>query len=408
VGAVVVVAIATVAALTLIGHRVGLGLTVVLVAIYAVAVVRRPNVWWVLAAALAAVATIRAAAWVVAPAVVASLGVASFAAAGGRSWRQVGLGVLTGGARPDAGVAVVRAMPWRGERPALRAVGIAVVMLAVFVPLFVTADAAFAHILDALVPLESADRPVSRTLLWLAIVTFGGALLWAETARPGRPATRRLATVEWALPLTTLVALFAAFVAVQITALFGGNDYVLKTAGLTYAEYARSGFAQLMVAAALTLAVIATTARYAPRSRRRDVLLAALAALTLVILASAYKRLHLYEDVWGFTRLRLAADAAILWLAALFGLLTLKAKWLPRATLALTATGVLAFALSNPDARIAEHNIDRYERFGRLDRFALRDLSADAAPALRRIGERPHCPGPDTLVSFNLGRAACR
>ena len=50
------------------------------------------------------------------------------------------------------------------------------------------------------------------------------------------------------------MALFAAFVALQIAALYGGHDHVLRTAGLTYAEYAHEGFAQLMVAAALTLA----------------------------------------------------------------------------------------------------------------------------------------------------------
>ena len=43
------------------------------------------------------------------------------------------------------------------------------------------------------------------------------------------------------------------------------TSYVLRTAGLTYAEYARGGFWQLLVVTGLTLAVIAVAARKAPR-----------------------------------------------------------------------------------------------------------------------------------------------
>ena len=73
--------------------------------------------------------------------------------------------------------------------------------------------------------------------------------------RPARaPAKVALGRLEWALPLGALVVLFAGFVALQLTTLFGGERHVLETAGLTYAEYARSGFAQLLAVAALTLA----------------------------------------------------------------------------------------------------------------------------------------------------------
>jgi hypothetical protein len=195
---------------------------------------------------------------------------------------------------------------------------------------------------------------------------------------------------------------------------------VLRTSGLTYAEYARSGFAQLIAAAALTLAVIAAAARYAQDSRLLRVLLGALCALTLVVLASAFTRLHLYESAYGFTRLRLAADAAILWLAGLFAFVliagaTRRTAWLPRGVVALSATGMLAFAISNPDGRIADRNVDRYERTGRIDMSVLTNLSPDAAPALRRlpprlaaVTTRDLCADDTGVAGFNVGRAkAC-
>ena len=48
----------------------------------------------------------------------------------------------------------------------------------------------------------------------------------------------------------------------------------------------------------------------------------------------------------------------------------------------LTAAGLIAFSLANPDGRIAERNIDRWEATGRLDHVYLANLSADAVPAL--------------------------
>jgi hypothetical protein len=75
-----ILAVATIAALSLIGHPVGLGTTVVLAAVFATASGVRPlesprlkgsDPWWVLAVALAAVAALRDAAWVVWPALAA-------------------------------------------------------------------------------------------------------------------------------------------------------------------------------------------------------------------------------------------------------------------------------------------------------------------------------------------------
>ena len=64
---------------------------------------------------------------------------------------------------------------------------------------------------------------------------------------PSEPrALRRLSRAEWVIPLALLDALFLAFVIVQLAVLFGGHDRVLRTTGLTYAEYARSGFWQLL------------------------------------------------------------------------------------------------------------------------------------------------------------------
>jgi hypothetical protein len=439
-----VVGLGVLAGASLVGVPMGLGLAVVLLALGATAAaVRRPailptvdlrtarqplggdawtRVWWAFAAALALVPVLRAATWVVLPSLLAAAALASLAVSGGRRWGELGAGLGALWARLPHGAVLAGRVSGRGVSvrvagPAARGAALAAVLLAVFVPLLVSADAAFAQILETVLPTGwSVDRPVGRAFVLALVVAAGGALVYTRL-RPPAPAPRgprrTLGRVEWALPLGVLVAVLGAFVALQLATLFGGQRHVLDTAGLTYAEYAREGFAQLIAVAALTLAVIAAAGRWA-----RDggtllrVLLAALCLLTLVVLASALKRLGLYEETYGFTRLRLAAHAALLYLGALFCLVLAArtAAWLPRAVVAVTAAAVLTFALADPDRRIADHNADRFARTGKIDLRYMASLGADAAPALTRIpGAACELRVPDGgLAGLNLARARAR
>ena len=166
--------------------------------------------------------------------------------------------------------------------------------------------------------------------------------------------------------MLALDAMVLLFVTVQVGALFGGHDHVLETEGLTYAEYAREGFAQLVVVTALTLVVVAVAARRAPRETATDRLLSrlALGALclgTLGVVASALRRMDLYVEAFGLTRLRVFVTVTEIALAAIFVLLLVagirwRGGWLPRAALQVVGVAMLGLALVNPDAQIVRHN----------------------------------------------------
>ena len=117
-------------------------------------------------------------------------------------------------------------------------------------------------------------------------------------------------------------AVFLVFLGAQATVVFGGHDYLERTTGLTYADYVHQGFGQLTVATALTLLVVWAAARKAPRATAADrtwlrVSLGLLCALTLVVVASALYRMHVYQEAYGFTRLRLLVDVFEGWLGLL-------------------------------------------------------------------------------------------
>ena len=226
---------------------------------------------------------------------------------------------------------------------------------------------------------------------------------------------------EWALPLAVVDALFVGFVIVQAAVLFGGHDHVLQTEGLTYAEYARQGFWQLLWVSALTLLVLSAVVRVAGRTtagerRLLRVLIGTLCATSVVVVFSAIHRMWLYQQAYGFSTQRLVVITIEVWLAVVFILVacagvTMRGRWLPRAILWAGAVAVLGLAAINPDRLIAERNIDRYERTGLLDTAYLLELSADVDPALRRLPEPiRHCASyldaaEDPWYEFNLSRS---
>ncbi|HEX6391118.1 MAG TPA: DUF4173 domain-containing protein [Solirubrobacteraceae bacterium] len=418
-------------AATVIGAPVGLGVCVALVAVLAAGKVgagRPPHpLFGALALGLATMAVVRDAGWVVAVDVVAALAAGALALRHTSVWTALrlpqGLGV--------AGAALRTMLPERRPGalgPVLRGTALAVVLVATFGGLFASADGAFAELAGDTLPaqLDAGDLTL-RALVGLLALAVAGALALpvAPSGAPVEPRWR-LGRAEWQIPLVALDLLFAAFVAVQFAVLFGGERHVLETAGLGYGEYARHGFVELLVVAALTLGVIGLSARRAigdPRLLR--LLLGVLIALTGVVLASAVRRLELVEEAYGFTNVRFAGHAIVLWLAAVFALVAASglSAAVARRARTIAAAGTLAFVLGvsllNPEGWVARENVERHARTGKLDEYYASKLSADAVPALARLPrgdacrvigqlQAPRLERPDGVLGANRARARAR
>lgn len=396
------------------GPGLPLALVPAIVAAYAAARTARRRarpwtlVWAAGCLALLAVPALRDSAWPATLAILSAVLLGALALHGSRTW----LGVLLSPLGFFESAVTGAGWAWKGVRarggtgkdrwlPVAKAAVVAVALLVLFGALFASADAAFADLLGGLAPdVSLEDGPVRVALFVLgALIALAAARTAAAPQRwdrlkttPGKPRSR----VEWALPLVVLNLLFAGFNAVQLAVLFGGYDEVLRSTGLTYAEYARQGFWQLLWATLLTLAVIALALRWAPRAGAGDrrfvrVVLGVLCALTLVVVASALRRMDLYVDAYGLTRLRVSVATMELWLGLVIVLImaagVFGARWLPRAVAGSAAATVLAFGLLSPDGMVAEQNVSRYETDRKIDLAYFQSLSADAVPALDRLPE---------------------
>ena len=389
----------------------------------------------VLCLALAAAVVVRDADWIVVLCLFAGAGLCAVGLVRGRSVPSF---VLAGLAWPLAGL---RGVPWLGRTARiitglgsgaalLRTVLWSALGITVFALLFASADALFAEWVGALVPdLAWADLAF-RAFVAVAIggIVLAGAYLALNppgtdrSERAVRPVAHRF---EWLAPVLVVDAVFIVFLVAQATVIFGGHDYLERTTGLTYAEYVHQGFGQLTVATALTLLVVWAATRKAPRETADDrawirVSLGLLCASTLVVVASALYRMHVYQDAYGFTRMRLLVDVFEVWLgvlvlATVVGGLALRAAWLPRFGLFSGVVLLLGLAAINPDAWIARQNLDRYEATGKVDWHYLGDLSDDALPVLATLPQHlAECAlaidgrERDDWLEWNLGRSQAR
>ena len=197
---------------------------------------------------------------------------------------------------------------------------------------------------------------------------------------------------ELRLLLGGLVVCLGAFLATQVVAALTGRDYVRRRTGITYAEYARRGFFQLLAVAVITLVAVVVARRTADGrggrlSRTTVVLGLTVASETIGLVWVCVRRLGLYEHEYGLTMLRLYSTTFAWWLGAVVALAAAalaarRATWFVPVVLASAALGVVAMNVANPEQIVVRQQVAHARRTGRLDAGYVVSLSADAAPAL--------------------------
>ncbi len=111
--------------------------------------------------------------------------------------------------------------------------------------------------------------------------------------------------------LAVLNVLFLVFLGFQAVFFFGGEQ-ALRAADLTYAQYARGGFFQLLVVAGFVFVITwFVYAKTVIRQKWARIAALVLIAQTAVVLVSAVMRLGLYVSAYGMTVTRFWAYAGM-------------------------------------------------------------------------------------------------
>lgn len=247
-----------------------------------------------------------------------------------------------------------------------------------------------------------------RVFLGLLAAPFLFGLLYflrrGEGREAGEPALPLADPAAAVVVLGALDLLYAFFIAVQSAALFGGEAY-LRDTGLTYAEYARRGFFQLVFVAVMNLAVVMLALQFSRHEgggwRGVQVLSTAMVAMSCVMLVSAAWRMTLYVMVYGLSFKRFLTYWGMVMLAVFFAA-ALGKIWRAKFSFfkVLLVGGIVGWLIlnyCNVDFIVARYNVSLYLRqensVMNLD-YLLFDLSYDALWPLADL------PG-DTVAGYD-------
>jgi hypothetical protein len=311
----------------------------------------------------------------------------------------------------EAGVQPAKRNIW----PVVRGIVIALPVIAIFAALLASADVIFGQRLEGLINWFNIKNLPELILRFIYILVIGyalaGVVLHASTESKDEKLAASfippfLGHVEATIVLGSVVALFAAFVMIQFQYFFGGQTNI-HIDGYTYAEYARRGFGELVAVAFFALLMLLTLSAVTKReteTQRRifSGLGVALVVLLLVMLFSAFKRLGLYEEAYGFSRLRTYTHVFLIWLGLLL-IVTIALEILRKERMFTFAMLIASFGFAislpilNVDAFIVDQNLRREiqaeaNNSTNLDTQYFLNLSDDAVPALVSAYQTPTLP----------------
>ncbi|HHZ01920.1 MAG TPA: DUF4173 domain-containing protein [Tissierellia bacterium] len=197
--------------------------------------------------------------------------------------------------------------------------------------------------------------------------------------------------------IMSVLFVYSIFVVIQFKYLFSGG---ILPHGLSFSEYARRGFFELVFLSILNLGLILITTYLLRDQIYKDknrwaiftkLMLIYLCVITGILLVSSYYRMSLYDSAYGFTRLRVLVYIFLVFEAIgliatfvyiikhNFNILTIYA--------AIGLTFYLTLNVVKIDEIIAKRNIDMYlnGQAEEIDIDYLMTLSQDALPQLIRL-----------------------
>lgn len=190
-------------------------------------------------------------------------------------------------------------------------------------------------------------------------------------------------SMDGVVTLTVLLLLdfvYIVFVAIQFTYFFSGS----LEDGYTYAEYARRGFFELLFVTLINLTVTTSSIQlsrtvYGTLKKFIRVALSVLVLSSVVLLISAFMRMMMYEEAYGFTFTRVLAHSFMIFLTVIFAY-TLVKIWLEKLSLfhfyfISALVYYIGINVVNIDQFVVEQNIMRYETTGKIDIYYLNNLS---------------------------------
>ena len=283
----------------------------------------------------------------------------------------------------------------------LLGLAMAVPILAMVIPLLMSADAAFDGLVQLLPQIPVGEIVVTVLLgggLGSLVYTMGTALRHApKEKKKETSAGKGLNTLTVNTVLSAVCFVYGVYLLSQLAYLAGGFAGLLPEE-YTLAEYARRGFFEMSLLCTINLGVIilflSVRGKKEPAPLSTRLLCLFVCVVTLFLVAAASAKMFLYIETFGLTRLRVLTQVIMLFVGITTVLVT---AWLFLPKLpymkAVIVVGLVIGAVvmwADVDTVVARYNVEAYlsGKTQTVDVAYLQYLSDGAVPYIAKLAEQ--------------------
>lgn len=286
-------------------------------------------------------------------------------------------------------------------------------LLAIVIGLLSTADSIFSKLVKDIIqylekinlgnlPLHTLNVLFYLYAFFLLFWSIAGWRKSLQDKNSNKDITTKSSTYRFdgVISLTILFVLnvvYGVFCAIQVPYLLGKVQSFLPT-GVTYADYAKQGFAQINSVILLNIILLLLFVHFVSKDKTFvdwsvKVLLSIMTICTGIMVFSAHVRLFKYEQAYGFTLERFLPHAFMILLFCISVILFVKI-WNQNLSLVkyFVISALVWYTGINyvqVDSFIAQNNIKRYLETDKIDTEYLWVLSYDAVPELQKLKNDP-------------------
>lgn len=320
------------------------------------------------------------------PIFIKNLTVISFTVVEHVFWPFVHGAAYLAGAREESGT---------GKKKSAAAVSlgllIAIGLLLVIFPMLLRSDMIFAGLFENIIWDFRFETSIEIILMFLIGFVASYAFFSALCSKQFEENEERQKNYPALIAVTftgILAAVYILYAGIQVLYLF------LKLGGLpegvTYSEYARKGFFELLFVGIVNFILVLVCKALFRKNKVLYGILTVICGCTFVMIASAAYRMMLYVQIYHFTFLRVLVLWFLTVLAFIMAGVTIsiykKSFPLFRYIAVAVGCGYILFSFAKPDRLVAEYNLRHMEAYSIQDlRYMLYNLSDDAAPVIAEL-----------------------
>jgi len=285
---------------------------------------------------------------------------------------------------------------------------VSIPLLAILIPLLISADAAFDSLMQLLPQWNITELIATVVVGFMPALMLYVRAVALKQVKPSEAAARSARKGISAVTVNTVLSVVAVLYGVYLLsqlAYFSGGFLGILPEGYTTAEYARRGFFEMAWLCAINLTVMILAVGLVSKEKGRPLstrlLCLFIGAVTLFLVIAAGAKMVLYIGSFGLTRLRVLTSVIIFWLGMTTVIICLwlfvsKLQYMKAVLLSalILGAGVL---WADVDTVVAHYNVSAYQSgaLETVDVSYLASLGNSAVPYLETLSrcEDPQVSG---------------